>query len=154
MEVVGILLGVLALVGGAAWLLDRRVARTGDAARADALPCEAPEPGCSDEDCAARGTCPAVELIAAEVAAGAAPPVYFDDEELDGYRGRGCDDYDDADLEQWRDVLYTLRPADRLPWQRSVERRGIVMPRVIRDELVMLLSDDGPSSAGRDGGPS
>jgi len=51
------------------------------------------------------------------------------------------DDYTATELEQWRDVLYTLQPADRLGWERSIKRRGIVMPQPIRDELLMLLQE-------------
>ena len=69
------------------------------------------------------------------------PITYYDDQELDDYRGRSADDYTATELEQWRDVLYTLQPADRLGWERSIKRRGIIMPQPIRDELLMLLQE-------------
>ncbi len=151
MEVIGILLAVLAMIGLVAWLLDRwRLSSPNPSGQAEARPyeeggqdgaCDTPEPGCTDEDCAVRDTCPALELLTAQVSeAGGVAPLYFEDEELDAYRGRSADGYTDDELEQWRDVLYTLRPGDLLPWQHSIESRGIVMPTVIRLELVDLLA--------------
>ncbi len=148
MEVIGILLVVLALIGLVAWLLDRRVSRRDDTPATDVeqKPCDTPEPGCTDEDCAVRDACPALELLTAQVSeAGGVAPLYFEDEELDAYRGRAADGYSDDELEQWRDVLYTLRPGDLLPWQHSIESRGIVMPTVIRQELVDLLAQPSTS---------
>ena len=55
--------------------------------------------------------------------------------------GDAVDDYTDIELEQWRDVLYTLQASDLMGWERSIKRRGIVMPAAIRDELLMLLQE-------------
>lgn len=141
-EPVLILLGVLAVTGGIVYLIDKRMApREGDNEVAEAAeePVEAAT-ACEDENCVLHSTCPTVQLLADEVVAGCKPP-YFDDEELDAFRGRAADEYTDDELEQWRDVLYTLVPADRAPWQHSIERRGIAMPEVIRDELLMLMAE-------------
>ncbi len=34
---------------------------------------------------------------------------YYDDEDLDQYRGRSSDGYTDEEAEQFRDILYTMR---------------------------------------------
>lgn len=68
-------------------------------------------------------------------------PVYFDDEELDAYRGRKADEYTPDEIEAFRDVLYTLLPQDLAPWGLSIAARGIEMPSPIRDEWVMLVNE-------------
>ena len=66
---------------------------------------------------------------------------YFEDEELDEYRGIAADDYSDAQIEQFRDVLYTLRPEEIAPWARSIQLRGITLPSPVKEELIMLAAE-------------
>ncbi len=67
--------------------------------------------------------------------------VYYEDEELDAYRGMGADEYNEEQIEQFRDVLYTLRPEEIGGWARSIQLRQIELPSVVRDELVMLAAE-------------
>lgn len=69
------------------------------------------------------------------------PPVYYDDEELDSYAGRDADEYTDAEIEEFRDVLLTLRTSDAPGWAVSLERRRINLPSPLRPELDLLLSE-------------
>ncbi len=69
--------------------------------------------------------------------------VYFDDEELDVFAGRGGGEYSDDEAEQFREVLTTLADGERVAWARSLERRGVTMPDEVRDELLLLLGDAG-----------
>lgn len=69
------------------------------------------------------------------------PPVYYDDEELDRYAGRDADDYSDAEIEEFRDVLLTLLPSDAPGWAVSLERRRINLPSPLLPELNLLLSE-------------
>lgn len=69
------------------------------------------------------------------------PPVYYDDEELDRYAGRDAEDYSDAEIEEFRDVLLTLMPGDAPGWAVSLERRRINLPQELMPELEMLLSE-------------
>ena len=66
---------------------------------------------------------------------------YFDDEELDQYAGRPSDSYSDEEAEQFREVLYTMRPDEAAPWSRSLTLRGIAPPDQIKDELLLLIGD-------------
>lgn len=66
---------------------------------------------------------------------------YYEDEELDAYKGIGAEDYTEAQIEQFRDVLYTLRPEEIAGWGRSIQLRGITLPSVIRDELLLIIAD-------------
>jgi len=131
------MLTALAVVGMVLWLLDRR-GRQRDA-QGNLLPYQVVEPDqtCSDDCCGTHEVCPSEQLLRGELC----DIIYYDDEELDLYRGRSADGYTEDELEQWRDVLYTLQPADRLGWERSIKRRGIIMPQPIRDELLMLLQE-------------
>lgn len=66
---------------------------------------------------------------------------YYDDEELDRYRGIGPDDYSDEAIEEFRSVLLTLLPDDIAGWARSIQLRGIELPAPVRDELLMIVSE-------------
>ena len=67
---------------------------------------------------------------------------YFDDEELDVYRDRPSDGYSEAEAEQFADILYTMKPEEVAAWNRSLILRGINIPDQIKDEVLLLLSDD------------
>ena len=67
--------------------------------------------------------------------------VYYDDEELDRYRGRAADEYTQEEIEEFRDVLMTLLPQDVAGWSRSIQVREINLPTEIREELIMIVSD-------------
>lgn len=64
---------------------------------------------------------------------------YFDDEELDAYRGRRSDSYTDKEAGEFAEVLYTMRPDEVKDWSRSLSRRGISLPDQIKDEVIMLI---------------
>lgn len=66
------------------------------------------------------------------------PVEYFDDEELDAYKGRSSDSYSDDEAAEFADVLETLRAEDVKPWNRSLILRGINMPDQIKDEYIAL----------------
>lgn len=68
--------------------------------------------------------------------------IYYDDEELDRYRGIAADAYEDEQIEEFRDVLLTLLPDDIAGWARSLQLRGIEMPSCVKDELLMLVSEE------------
>ncbi|MCF0204650.1 MAG: phospholipase [Muribaculaceae bacterium] len=67
--------------------------------------------------------------------------VYYDDEELDAFRGRADNEYSEAEIEQFRDVLYTLKSDDLAGWVRSIQMREITLPAPVYDEMIALMSD-------------
>lgn len=67
--------------------------------------------------------------------------IYYDDEELDIYRGQESNQYTDEEIEQFRDVLLTLLPHDIAGWARSIQLRGISMPDIIKEELLMIVAE-------------
>mgnify|MGYP004629727865 FL=1 len=70
------------------------------------------------------------------------PIEYFDDEELDSFVGRSAESYTDDEAEQFSDVLYTMRQDEVAAWCRSLNLRGIQLPNQIKDEVVMMISDN------------
>ena len=121
-------------VGVVLYLLDLRSRKN---ELQDAAP-EAPKVADCDADCCStHEVCPSEMILEgcnAEI-------VYFDDEELDAFKGRAADAYTPEEEEQFRDVLYTLLPADLLPWEQSMKKRGIILPSAIRNEFVMLYAE-------------
>lgn len=67
------------------------------------------------------------------------PVEYFDDEELDVFRGRRSDDYTDDEIQQFAYILDTMQPTDVRPWTRSLTLRGIEVPDELKDELFLRL---------------
>lgn len=68
------------------------------------------------------------------------PVEYYDDEELDGFKGRASNEYNDDEVAQFAEVLETLRPEEVRPWSRSLILRGINMPDQIKDEFIALAN--------------
>ena len=64
---------------------------------------------------------------------------YFDDEELDVWKHTDADAYSDEQIEQFREILYTLRPEELEDWLVSLEKREIAFPTVLRPEAYDLL---------------
>lgn len=66
---------------------------------------------------------------------------YFDDDELDAFIGRQPDTYTEAETDQFRDILLTL-PEDEIPaWTVSLQLRGIPLPPPIRNEILLIVSE-------------
>ena len=69
-------------------------------------------------------------------------PEYYEDEELDRFRGKKPDDYTEDETKEWREVLGTLRPEEVLGWVGSIHRRGLHIPTGLRTGLKSVLSAD------------
>ena len=67
------------------------------------------------------------------------PIEYYDDEELDRFALRPSDSYTDEEAEEFREVLYTMKPDDGKGWNRSLILRGINVPNQIKDELTLMV---------------
>ena len=64
---------------------------------------------------------------------------YFDDEELDRFRGTASDEYEDDAVEEFREVLYTMDPREVDDWLKSLELREVALPDALKDEVFMLI---------------
>lgn len=90
-----------------------------------------------EECCGQHAVCERDSLLA-----GVSPEaVYYDDEELDAFRGRSPESYSQEETEMFRDVMLTLLPDDVAGWGRSLQLRGIEMPEPVRDEFLMLAAE-------------
>ena len=100
---------------------------------------EAPAAPVSEGCCGQHETCERDSLLAA-VAAGRKAE-YYDDEELDAYRGTPSDAYSEPAVEEFREVLYTLREEEVPGWVRSLQLRDIALPDGLKDELLLIVGD-------------
>lgn len=67
--------------------------------------------------------------------------VYYDDEELDRFSGRESSCYSEEEMEEFREIMQTMRQEDLPGWARSLQLRGISFPLPLRDELFLLLEE-------------
>lgn len=65
--------------------------------------------------------------------------LYFDDEELDKFKGKKAEEYIDSDIEEFRQVLYTMREEEVETWAHCLETRGIEIPQEVKDEILLML---------------
>ncbi len=95
------------------------------------------EPSAGEECCGMHITCEKDSLLASvsnEI-------VYYDDEELDRFAGRNAESYTDAECEEFRDILLSMRADDIAGWARSLQLRQIKLPADVRDELIMIVAE-------------
>ncbi len=132
-----ILLSLL-LTGGVLYALHRRDVGRNPQTPASGAPAGDDIVQPADEECCGMHiTCEKDSLLATvsdEI-------IYYDDEELDRFRGRGSDSYDDEETEEFRNVLLTLLPDDIAGWGRSIQLRGIELPDDVREELLMIVAE-------------
>lgn len=66
---------------------------------------------------------------------------YYDDEELDAFKGRSSDSYNTSEIAEFGDVLYTLRSEEVAGWVRSLQLRGIELPDPLKDEVLLIVRE-------------
>lgn len=66
---------------------------------------------------------------------------YYNDEELDRYRGRAAEAFSPDETDEFRDILYTMRSDEVAGWVRSLQLRGIEIPDGLRDEVLMIVGE-------------
>lgn len=127
-----ILIGILAIVGmgvivGASTLISRHNSTEPDVV----APAAGDYATCSgiNDDC--EQTC-MMEAATKEVE-------YYDDEELDRFKGKESGEYTDDEAEEFSEVLYTMRPDEAKGWNRSLILRGINVPNQIKDDLITMI---------------
>lgn len=67
--------------------------------------------------------------------------VYFDDEELDALRNVRVDELTTKQIEDMREVLYTLQTADIAKWLNSLSSRHIHLPAILQQEARHLMTE-------------
>lgn len=66
---------------------------------------------------------------------------YFDDEELDRFRGRRAEEYTEEETDEFRDILYTMREDEVAGWVRSLQLRQIEPPEGMKEEIYLIVGE-------------
>lgn len=66
---------------------------------------------------------------------------YYNDEELDRFRGRPGDGYTEEEAEEFRDILYTMRDYEVAGWVRSLQLRAVELPDSLKDEVFLIVGE-------------
>ena len=112
----------------AGWLLRRR--RPSEAEASPSEPASRPRPeGC----CGQHEVCEKESLLAAV----SREVEYFEDEELDAFRGRPSDAYRPSEVEQFEEVLTTMREDE----VRSLQLRGVNLPDELKDQVLLIVGE-------------
>ena len=64
---------------------------------------------------------------------------YYEDEELDRFRGRTS--FSEEEVEEFREVLYTMRTDEVAGWVHSLELRQVPLPDELKDEVLLIVGE-------------
>ena len=64
---------------------------------------------------------------------------YYNDEELDRFRGKDSSSYTETETDEFRDILYTMRDDEVAGWVRSLQLRGVPLPDALKDEVFLIV---------------
>ena len=134
MTLIAIFIGALLVLGIAAYALGNlNRKKQGDTPTEE----DAPAPCTDMECCGQHAVCERDSLLA-----GVSRKIeYYDDEELDRFRGTPSDGYNDEEADAFREVLYTMQPDDVPGWVRSLQLRGVSLPDGVKDEIILIVDD-------------
>jgi hypothetical protein len=66
---------------------------------------------------------------------------YYDDEELDRFKGKNPSDYTESETAEFGEVLYTMLESDVSGWLHSLALREIALPDALKDEVLLIVSE-------------
>ena len=66
---------------------------------------------------------------------------YYDDEELDRFKGHPSDEYTEEEIEEFRNILYTMHEVEVAGWCRSLQLRNIALPDELKDEIFLIVGE-------------
>lgn len=89
------------------------------------------------ECCGQHETCEKDSLLAAV----SKQIEYYDDEDLDRFRGYPSDGYTEEEIEEFRNVMFTMQEVEVARWCRSLQLRGIEFPDELKDELFLIVGE-------------
>mgnify|MGYP007029505002 CR=1 FL=1 len=125
----------LALVAATAGIIrNRKLQKKIDRGELDAMP-EVQE--ADMECCGQHEVCEKESLLAAV----SKQIEYYNDEELDRFRGKDASAYSETEIDEFRDILYTMRDDEVAGWVRSLQLRGIALPDNIKDEVFLIIGE-------------
>lgn len=89
------------------------------------------------ECCGQHETCEKDSLLAAV----SKEIEYYNDEELDRFRGVASDEFLPEEIEEFRDILYTMREEEVAGWVRSLQLRAVELPDELKDEVFLIVGE-------------
>ena len=99
---------------------------------------EQPEPAVpAGECCGKHAVCEKQKLAEARMRSAR----YFDDEELDRYKGRNSSEYTDQEVEEFRYVMYTMRQDEVREWMECLQAREIELPDELKEECYSMMNE-------------
>lgn len=66
---------------------------------------------------------------------------YYNDEELDRFKGRDSDEYTDEEADEFREVMLTMKNEEVAGWVRSLQLRGVNLPDGVKDEMFLIVGE-------------
>lgn len=66
---------------------------------------------------------------------------YYNDEELDRFRGKDSSEYSEAETDEFREILYTMKDEEVAGWVRSLQLRNVPLPDSIKDEVFLIVGE-------------
>ena len=117
------------------WLAERRGKVKSDVSSGQDIPLATPE---NNAGCCGK------HLVCEKIGKGdsaANTVIYFDDEELDLYRGRDSGSYNDNEVEEFRYILYTMQQDEVDEWMQSLYKRGIELPDQLKEEAFFMMNE-------------
>lgn len=66
---------------------------------------------------------------------------YYDDEELDRFKGHASDSYTAEEIDEFREILFSMKEEEVAGWSRSLQLRGIELPDELKDELFLIVGE-------------
>lgn len=90
-----------------------------------------------DECCGQHEVCEKESLLAAV----SKEIEYYEDEFLDAYRGIRADAYSAEQVEEFEEVLHTMRSEEVAGWVRSLQLRGVELPDALKDEVFLIVGE-------------
>ena len=66
---------------------------------------------------------------------------YFDDEDLDRYKGRRSDNYNDKEVEEFRYIMYTMQQNEVREWMECLQAREIELPDELKEECYSMMNE-------------
>ena len=88
------------------------------------------------ECCGAHDVCEADSLLNSN-----ANIIYYDDEELDRFTCRAAKTYTDDEVDEFQEVLLTMKESEVAAWLRSLTLRNIELPSVVKEMSLMIVEE-------------
>ncbi len=86
--------------------------------------------------CGAHDVCETESLLSSSTEI-----LYYEDEELDRFSDAVQNSFTDDSVEEFREVLYSLKESEVSAWLKSLHLRRVTIPEIIKEEALMIVSE-------------